>query len=137
MKILVLEDNIYRIKKFQQELIGHIVDFAATANAAIDFLNDNLYDIIFLDHDLGGKENIDSKEENTGYTVAKFISTTFSVKPIIVIHSCNPIGAKNINKLLSKDSIIVPFTNLDIKQFMLEREKIEDYLEKLRDETDA
>jgi hypothetical protein len=47
---------------------------------------------------------VDSSEENTGYTVAKFLKEKldngkFESFPDIIIHSYNPIGADNIQNL--------------------------------------
>lgn len=61
-----------------------------------------IMDFISFDHDLG---DVDSTEEKTGYSFAKFlidymidnkISTEFSYK----IHSSNPVGAENIDAYL-------------------------------------
>jgi CheY-like chemotaxis protein len=87
---------------------------AISANAAIEYLKNNKYDLIFLDHDLGGLEMIDSSFYNTGYTVAKFMKEN-NVKGRVVIHSLNPSGAQNI-KFLLKNAKVIPFTVLNIEE---------------------
>lgn len=113
MKVLVVEDNPERIKAFQRALINHDAFYADTAESASKLIQDNIFELIFLDHDLGGLEYLDSNHPNTGYQVAKKILTNNNNNARIVIHSCNPPGAKNINRLLP-NAIVTPFTCLNI-----------------------
>lgn len=115
MKILVVEDNIDRIRKFQKELVGHNVFYADTAIWAKKLLIDanHLFNLIFLDHDLGGETYVDSDNENTGYQVAKIIKGSQSEKAKVIVHSCNPVGAQNIKNILSKAKL-EPFVTLNI-----------------------
>ncbi len=121
MRIFILEDNAFRMIKFRSELIGHNIDHAETVDAGLVLLKENKYDLIFLDHDLGGEEMVDSCEANTGFQLAKFISCvrldgkdfTKNKKTPCVIHSCNPAGSANIGQALPH-AIAIPFTCLDI-----------------------
>lgn len=121
MRIFILEDNKYRMVKFRRELVGHQVDHAETVEDGMVLVKANRYDLIFLDHDLGGEEMVDSYGENTGYQLATFISSVFvngkdftqNRKTPCVIHSCNPAGANNIQRALPH-AIAIPFTCLDI-----------------------
>jgi hypothetical protein len=118
MKILILEDNIERIEKFkllfknQEVFIYDNVKDAFHICCFIDF------DVMFLDHDLGGKIWVDSNEENTGYQFIKWIVNEKKNKnSLIYIHSMNPIGANNmLNYLLDNeyDGIWIPFNLLKI-----------------------
>jgi len=114
MKVLVVEDDQNRIVKFKRDLVGHDVDYAEDAGPAINFINNNTYDLIFLDHDLGGETYVPSSNRNTGYQVAKAIKKTSNESAYIIIHSCNTVGAYNIKAELPK-AILAPFTILDIK----------------------
>ena len=58
-----------------------------------EFLKDDNYDIISLDHDLG--------EDKTGYDIAKYIVENQIKVGAVAIHSANPVGKFNINQLLT------------------------------------
>lgn len=107
MRILVLDDDLNRLKQFGKNLIGHLVDMVTTAPETINLLKEKNYDILFLDHDLGGKAFVPSGP-GTGYEVACWLSENPSRKPEkIYIHSFNPSGAKNM-KLALPEAIIAP-----------------------------
>ncbi len=104
--IFVLEDNKDRIQIFQRILPVFyndvaIINYCDNVKTAKKQYNNNLYNIIFLDHDLGNKINVDSREENTGYQFAKFLAGQYGIhNKEIIIHSMNFIGAQNILKVL-------------------------------------
>ena len=52
MKILVLEDDSFRAKFFLEKFGEHGITITESAYAAIDHLEEEVYDLIFLDHDL-------------------------------------------------------------------------------------
>lgn len=119
MRIFILEDNKYRITKFQRELIGHIVDYAETVEHGTNLVFDNKYDLLFLDHDLGGEEMVDSFEDNTGYKLAEFIASfTVNKETPCVVHSCNPAGSDNIVRVLPH-ALKIPFPSLNITSVLL------------------
>jgi len=90
------------------------VDHAETLDVGREMIHDNEYDLIFLDHDLGGKEMVDSADEDTGYHLALFIASDSANKETpCVVHSCNPAGAVNIAAVLPH-AIKAPFPFLDI-----------------------
>jgi len=112
MKIFILEDDLNRIEQFRRKLIRHNVSYCDDVETAKAILGKDKYDIIFFDHDLGGEQMVDSSEANTGYQLAKWIRSENMKFDQIVIHSCNPIGAANIErevKGLAPDIIRLPF----------------------------
>lgn len=114
MRVFILEDNKCRMTKFRSELIGHQVDHAKTVQDGTSLVMANKYDLIFLDHDLGGEEMVDSANSNTGYQLAEFIASfTPNKETPCVVHSCNPGGANNITRALPH-AIKMPFPSLDI-----------------------
>lgn len=113
MRILVVEDNPERVKKFKRELVGNIVDYAVDASAGLEYLVSNSYGLIFLDHDLGLREMVNSDDANTGYQVALAIASDAKNTSVIVVHSCNPAGASNISRALPR-AILAPFPVLNI-----------------------
>lgn len=115
MKVLVLEDNQARIKKFKSELIGCNVDYTDNAYEATILCEEVKYDLIFLDHDLGGQEVVSSDDDNTGFQVAKDMKGTINESTFTVIHSANPVGAENMQRELPQ-AIKVSFIILDIRK---------------------
>lgn len=132
MKILVLEDDRNRIRKFKAELVGHDVDYAETSDDAIRSVAQNCYDLAFLDHDLGGLAMVesDTPEYDTGYKFAKrLVAEGLHVPEFIIVHSLNVHGADNIKSLLTH-AVAIPFIRLDIsgaasriKQFLMRNEE--------------
>ena len=116
MRVFILEDNSSRVGKFRRELIGNNVDHAETLDAGREMIRANKYDLIFLDHDLGGKELVDSADEDTGYHLAIFIAAgNKNGKTPCIVHSCNPAGADNIVNVLPH-AVKVPFPSLNISE---------------------
>jgi CheY-like chemotaxis protein len=96
MRILILEDSPERQRKMRQRLIGHVVEIAETAQAAIDRLRDERWDVLCLDHDLGGQQMVESGP-GTGYEVAKWLEGNKDRIPErIVLHSYNEPGRANM-----------------------------------------
>ena len=86
--------------------IGHHVECVETAPMAIRYLQETLYDSIFLDHDLGGRVLVASGP-GTGYEVAKWLEEHPDRKPKqIFIHSFNPSGAANMSRALPEAQLV-------------------------------
>lgn len=111
MKILVLEDDHIRHISFMKNLSDHDLDIVETSKEAIKKLQDNDYDVLFLDHDLGGKIMTPSGE-NTGYEVAQWLSNNPDRMPKqIYLHTLNPVGQQNMKNVLP-NAIIASFSIL-------------------------
>lgn len=114
MRVFILEDDSRRVGRFRRELIGNRVDHAETLAAGREMVRENEYDLIFLDHDLGGKEMVDPADEDTGYHLALFIAADEKNKRTpCVVHSCNPAGSDSIVGALPH-AVKAPFPSLDI-----------------------
>ena len=112
MKILFLDDDNRRHEYFEYAMLSnskeHEIVHVHSAKAAIDALiNNERFDLVHLDHDLGNGVG------NNGYEVAVFISTMSgsTVPHKIVIHSSNPVGAERMLSRLedSTEVQIIPF----------------------------
>lgn len=106
MNILVLEDSGYRITTFIELFYKDTIKISETAQGAIDYLNQYVFDIIFLDHDLGDGNGC-------GADVASYLyknSHNKNNQSKIIIHSWNVVAA---NKMMSylPEAILMPFTN--------------------------
>lgn len=105
MKVLVLEDDILRIDTFKNKLNEVNLTIVHHADDAIKLLKENVYDIVFLDHDLDGGAYISTNVYNTGSTVARNMHNTLNTKTPIVIHSWNPVGAEYMEKVMTDNNI--------------------------------
>lgn len=98
LRLFVLEDDPARIHLFREASIGWAVVHIATSVEEAKKLWTPPYDLVCLDHDLGGEQMVDSTQENTGYQFALWLAE----RPIedrdetIVVHSYNPEGAKRM-----------------------------------------
>ena len=55
MRILIPDDDDSRHTQFKRNFIDYLLTCVHTSQEAIDHLQNNEYDAVFLDHDLGGK----------------------------------------------------------------------------------
>jgi CheY-like chemotaxis protein len=102
MKILFLDDDSIRIKQARVDFENEALSVAETAEQAIRLLEKySPYDVISLDHDLGGKIYCPS-DDMSGYAVAEYISKMSKEKmpKQVVVHSFNPDGAAKMKKVL-------------------------------------
>lgn len=114
LKVLILEDDPNRIEFFKMKLKGHDLYFFDIADDAINafkLMNDKPWDIVFLDHDLGGLALVPSSNPNTGYAVAKYMAENEVEAKQIIIHSMNPAGSGNMKSLLP-EAVVIPFSLL-------------------------
>jgi len=102
MKVLIVEDEEYRIKLLRQKLIGYgAVTITKTAQEAIKLIEfKNSFDMYFLDHDLGNRAFVSSSDLNTGYQVALHLKKLGSKGEGVIIHSLNAVGSQNIHEIL-------------------------------------
>jgi len=116
MKILLLEDNQYRIDKFKELYINQELFIYNNVLDAHHACVCNDFQVMFLDHDLDNRIWVNSQEENTGYQFVKFlVNNKLQKNSLIYIHSMNPIGAnKMLNYLKDNgyDGIWIPFHQL-------------------------
>lgn len=120
-RIFILEDDESRMKFFRRgaaNLFGEgvIITHANNAHAAKKVLRKHPWDLIYLDHDLGGEQMVSTKHENTGSEVARWIAEnedeiTFN-GTYIIIHSFNPDGARHMRDIIDRTnkfkSVLMP-----------------------------
>jgi len=110
MRIFILEDDPARKIAFEQALgvfekgFPHEVTICSflggVGGAYINFEGE--YDLIMLDHDLGGAQMVSPDEEETGTAFVKWLVENNKLKngPKVIIHSWNPDGARRMLELL-------------------------------------
>ena len=108
MNILILEDDQTRIVKFKKKYMQHTLTFVEHAKDAIEALQNNMYNAIFLDHDLGGTQmNFDP--EDCGTQVAEYIAANkIQEKTTIIIHSFNQPASLRMLALIGENCQYVP-----------------------------
>lgn len=99
-KILILEDDLERITWFYDKLKDDEVTIVNNAQMAKSALYSVKFDLIFLDHDLGGEAFVNSEHPNTGWQVAKEIPHTPNHGTNVFIHSWNTGAAKRMEAFL-------------------------------------
>lgn len=102
MKVFILEDDENRISEFRKWFAIDELVVTDTATEAREVLSSEEFDLILLDHDLGGEQMVDPSEtDNTGTVVASACQEWKSSKGTpIIVHSCNPSGAKRMAESL-------------------------------------
>lgn len=105
MNILFLDDMKSRRDIFQQNSVGHSVDFAVNAQEAISFLKNKKYDVIYLDHDLEEShyESNHDDHEDGRFVARKLKEMKQHYGKIVIVHSLNPSGRANIKSILGDD----------------------------------
>lgn len=101
-KILILEDDENRVEIFR-EMLGqrHDLTVVDTAQDAIDEIDSDIFDVIFLDHDLGGQTYVAASDMNTGSEVVRNMTRRAVVlSASVVIHSMNTPAAASMQSQL-------------------------------------
>ena len=115
-KILILEDDLQRVKLFSENFMNAELIFTQIPAEAIHHLKIEEFDYLFLDHDLGGKVYAPS-DENSGYEVARWLEEHPDRQPKhIILHSLNPAGVTRMQQALP-EAKVVPFVWTKVIQF--------------------
>jgi hypothetical protein len=102
LRILILEDQEIRQKKFLFNLVGQDVKITADVKECIRLLDTENWDILFLDHDIEGPW-ICPSGLGTGYEVACWLEQRPEKQPkLIFTHTYNETGAQNICRAVPK-----------------------------------
>jgi CheY-like chemotaxis protein len=103
MRILLLDDDMYRHKAYRQRLIGSILTGVETSKECIKVLEESeTFDVILLDHDLGGRVYVPSGPD-TGYEVAEWLRDHPEKMPqLVILHTGNERGARCMMSVLPK-----------------------------------
>lgn len=117
MRILVLEDSIARLNYFIERYGSHDLTIIENATNAIGLLEENTYDVIFLDNDLGD-------DNGEGIDVVKYLyenSYNDNNSSSIVIHSWNTAAVKAMANLLPQ-AYVMPFASEEFLNIRLDNE---------------
>jgi len=101
MKILILEDNEQRIEFFNRVYKNHKLFITSDINTAVSYVQNNEFDILFLDHDLELENFKALTEGRTGYDFCKvLVEYKLQRQATIFIHSMNPVGGAVMERIL-------------------------------------
>ena len=97
IRVFLLEDDERRSEWFAKRFKDEQLDVATDVTQAKELLSSQVYDAIFLDHDLMPEHygSPDPDDERTGYAVASFLAARPELQraSTIVVHSFNADGA--------------------------------------------
>jgi DNA-binding LytR/AlgR family response regulator len=109
MKIYIVEDAPERMEWFEEVFADCEITHTDQVEQACNDIEENEYDIIFLDRDLG-------HPKLNGEDIAwHMMENELAQDAAIVIHSVNPRGQRNMKKYLDKyhpQVLQIPFTQL-------------------------
>lgn len=115
-RILILEDDQLRVAWFKQKFLDYEQDITCDVLQAIEWLKQNEYALILLDHDLIDEHyySYNPDDSTTGFFVAAWIAKNKNCQrdAIIIIHSLNYIGAERMLQTLleaGRDAEHIPF----------------------------
>lgn len=113
MRILILEDNSSRITYFLNHFCDHELVITEKSTDAIDHLNVDVFDYIFLDNDLGDGNG-------SGIDVAAFLSSGLSIndEAVVIIHSWNTPAVIEMTKYLPAARVL-PFGSKGFNAFRI------------------
>ena len=97
IRIFVLEDDERRCAWFEKRFKGDMLHISCDIDEAKQLLEANVYDSIFLDHDLIPEHyhSETTDDERTGYAIAAFLAARPELQraATIMVHSFNAEGA--------------------------------------------
>ncbi len=95
-RILFLDDDPKRIDEFR-ERIGKLDDLdvtiVETAHECIAHLGRRRFDLVLLDHDLGGETFCDSDREDCGMEVVRWLKQNRGSHGAFIVHTMNAVAA--------------------------------------------
>lgn len=94
-RILFLDDDLKRIEEFQARIAGMKLDvtIVETAEDCIARLSEGRFDLVLLDHDLGGETFCDSDREDCGMEVVRWLKQNRGQHGAFIVHTMNPVAA--------------------------------------------
>lgn len=121
ISVFVLDDDARRHRWFEKKFVGDDLDIVETVEEAKQFLSENVYDAIFLDHDLL-PHHYDGEldDEMTGYAVAHWLNENKKINraATVIVHTRNADGAlRMVEKIKESGRLVdyIPFPMLDMK----------------------
>jgi hypothetical protein len=97
IRVFLLDDDRRRHRWFAARFKGDFIDVAHNVEQAQEFLQNNSYDALFLDHDLHPEhyKSFKPDDERTGYAIASWLASKPELQraSTILVHTRNADGA--------------------------------------------
>lgn len=93
MRVLFLDDSAERIERAYEYFDNDDLVTVVSALSAIDELSKGTFDLVMLDHDLGGETWVESEREDCGMEVVRWMVRNLPRVGRIVVHSWNTVAA--------------------------------------------
>ena len=106
-RVFILEDDPMRMGLFYKTLVGKdqvVIDHIESCTQVDKFKPP--YDVICLDHDLGGRQL--TEHEDNGHLFTKLVKDRINPEAVIIVHSYNHGGARNMLQTLGRGAYM-PF----------------------------
>jgi hypothetical protein len=120
IRVFLLEDDTRRQAWFSKRFAGDQVDITDDVSQARDLLSQNLYDAIFLDHDLRPEHyhSAIADDLRTGYAIALWLASKPELQraSTIMVHTRNADGAMRMvdeMRRAGRQAEYVPFPMLE------------------------
>ena len=120
IRVFLLEDDKRRYEWFAKRFAGDYLDAADEVGRAKELLSSNVYDAIFLDHDLKPEHYhaVSNDDERTGYAIASWLAARPELQraSTIMVHTRNADGAMRMVEELrraGRQAEYVPFQFLE------------------------
>ena len=127
ISVFLLDDDNRRHRWFKERFEGDDLDIAETVEEAKEYLGENNYDAVFLDHDLlphHYESNDHDDFSSTGYAIAEWLNENpnFQRASTIIVHTRNADAAiKMVEKLRESGRTVeycaFPMLDLKIKNY--------------------
>lgn len=107
--VLFLDDDERRTAEIRSRLVGEALTLITveTAHECIQLLSECNYDLVMLDHDLGGEIFVDSSREDTGMEVVRWLKENPGAHGAFIVHTLNPVAAAGMYFSLSAQGYTV------------------------------
>ena len=122
IRVFLLDDDTRRHEWFTKRFAGDQLDIAGEVESARELLSRNLYDAIFLDHDLLPEHyrSETADDERTGYAIAVWLASRPEIQraSTILVHTRNADGAIRMVEEMrraGRQAEYVPFPLLEQK----------------------
>ena len=101
MKVLFLDDNIFRCIAATRTFVDSELYVTHTAEGAIQAVSSGSFGFVTLDHDLNGESFVDSGRADCGMEVVRWIVENHPVIETVNVHSWNHAAADKMVDLLN------------------------------------
>lgn len=119
IRMLFLDDDDQRHKSFLKKF--PYATTVTTAEACIEALKRHPWDVVWLDHDLGGEVYRNPKDKNCGMEVVRWLTEYITSVGQIVVHTLNhPAGIRMVDTLVDHGYNVFRLTFLELDKAKLE-----------------